>query len=71
MTDTALFDDPEALLAAATLIEIRDAIPALTRSQRKEAEAERHRALQRDGHTVRIGFCGCTVFRGPDRRRAL
>jgi hypothetical protein len=62
MTD-ALFDDPEALLAAATLIEIRDATPTLTRSQRKEAEVERHRALTAEGYVVKVGVCGATVFR--------
>jgi hypothetical protein len=62
-----LFDDPEALLAAATLTEIRDAtLSKPTRSERKAAEAERLRALTAEGFTCVVGPCGVTVFRSFD-----
>ena len=56
MTDT-LFDDPEALLAAATLTEIRDATP-LSRAEIKQAQAARLRALEAEGHVTKVGGRG-------------
>jgi hypothetical protein len=68
MTD-ALFDNPDALLAADTLIAIRDAtLPGKpTRKERAEAQEQRLRLLQRDGYVAVIGANGMTVFRGPDQ----
>jgi hypothetical protein len=56
-----LFDDPEAILAAAYFTEIRDATSSKpTRSERKEAETERLRALTAEGYTCVVGPVGVT-----------
>ena len=60
-----LFDNPDALLAAGTLTDIRAATPA--RQRRKElleAQEQRLRLLQRDGYVAVVGANGMTVFRG-------
>ena len=58
----ALFDSHEALLAAATPTEIRDATP-LTRAEIKQAQADRLRALNAEGYVTKVGACGATVFK--------
>ena len=62
-----LLDNPKALIAADTLIDIRAATPA--RQRRKElaeAQEQRLRLLQRDGFVCRIGANGMTVFKGHE-----
>jgi hypothetical protein len=65
MTDAErLFDDPDVLLAADTLTEIRDATSSKpSRIERKAAETERLRSLTAEGYTCVVGPCGATVFR--------
>ena len=67
VTDAEHFDNPKALLAAGTLIAIRDATPTRRRlKELAEAQLGRLRLLQRDGYVARIGANGTTVFRGAD-----
>jgi hypothetical protein len=63
MTDDALFDDPATLLAAANLIEIRDATSKPTRRERLEAESQRDLVLIGEGYVVRRGDAGATVYK--------
>jgi hypothetical protein len=59
------FDDPDALLAAAAIEEVRELhTPAPKhRLKRNEAQQERIRALERQGYAVRLGPTGATIFR--------
>ena len=61
----ALFNSPEALLAAATLTEIRDATP-LSRAEIKQAQADRLRALTAQGYVTSVGKTGASVWKMGD-----
>jgi hypothetical protein len=39
-------------------------VPATLRKAAREAQAKRHRALLAEGHIVKVGQLGTTVFRG-------